>query len=143
MQLNSNLTLVLDYFWLSIQYTSCLSWYSHAGNTRVFFNFHHDSSQNTRVTQNGLHASQISCTERKLFSMCCMWVIIRMLHDGKKHASNASCAACESVFLCAGCKLIAIVCQHRHLTCLVAQYARVLYHIAQLRDLNWGASASF
>ena len=29
------------------------------------------------------------------------------------------------------------------LTCLVAQCAHVLYHKAQLRDLNWGTSASF
>ena len=32
-----------------------------------------------------------------------------MLHDSKKHASKASCAARESVFLCAACKLTAIL----------------------------------
>ena len=53
-----------------------------------------------RVTQNGLHASQLLCTAHKLFFVCCMRVIIRVLHNSKKHMSNASCTARESVFLC-------------------------------------------
>ena len=71
------------------------------------------SSQNTRVTRNGLHASQFLCTACKLFFVCCTQIIIRVMHDSKKHVSNASCAACESVFLCAACKLIAVFCQRR------------------------------
>ena len=35
------------------------------------------------------------------------------MHDSKKHVSNALCAACESVFLCAACKLTAVFCQRR------------------------------
>ena len=36
---------------------------------------------------------------------------LHVLHDCKKHASNTSCAACESVFLCVAHKLTAIVYQ--------------------------------
>ena len=43
--------------------------------------------------------------------VCCTWVIICVLHDSKKHASNASCAAHDLVFLCAAYKLTAIFCQ--------------------------------
>ena len=68
-------------------------------NTLVFFNFCCDSSQNTSVTRNGLHASQLSCTTHELFSVHCMRVIIRVMHNIKKHASNASCAARESCVL--------------------------------------------
>ena len=70
--------------------------------------------------------------------MRCTRVIICVLHDGKKHASNALCAARESVFLCAGCKLTANFASTgtNNLTRLVAQCARVLYHKAQLWDLN-------
>ena len=96
-----------------LQYSSHQSWYSLAVNTRVFFNFCRDLSQNMIVTRNGLHASQLSCTVRKLFFMHYMWVIIRVLHDSKKYASNASCAAQESVFLCTACKLIALFCQRK------------------------------
>ena len=67
----------------------------------------------THVTQNRLHASQLLCTVHELFFMHCMWVIIPVMHDSKKHASNASCAAHESVFLCATCKLTAVFCQRR------------------------------
>ena len=65
------------------------------------------------VTQNGLHASQLSCTACELFFVQCTCVIIRVLHDSKKHVSNALCAAHDSVFLCDACKLIAIFCQRR------------------------------
>ena len=80
---------------------------------RAFFNFCHDSSQNTRMTWNGLHASQLSCTTHKLFSVRCTRLIIHVMHDSKKHASNALCAARKSVFLCAACKLTAVFCQRR------------------------------
>ena len=43
----------------------------------------------------------------------CMRVIICVMHDSKKHASNASCAARKSVFLCAACKLTAVFCQRK------------------------------
>ena len=78
---------------------------------RVFFNFCHDSNQNLHVTRNGLHASKLSCTACELYFVHCTWVILHVLHNSKKHASNASCAAHESVFLCAACKLTAIFCQ--------------------------------
>ena len=82
------------------------------------FYFCRVSSQNTCVTQNGLHASQISCTACELFFMRCTQVIIHVMHDSKKHMSNASCAACESVFLCAACKLSAVFAREgsRHTT---------------------------
>ena len=70
------------------------------------------SNQNTHVTQNGLHASQLSCA-CELFFVCCTRVIICVLHDSKKHASNALCAACELVSLHAARKLIAIFSQRR------------------------------
>ena len=56
---------------------------------------------------------QLSRTALKLFFVCCTWVIIRVMHDSKKHASNALCAARESVFLCAACKLTAVFYQKR------------------------------
>ena len=96
-----------------IWYSSCLSWDSCVMNTCVLFNFYRDSSQNTRVTWDGLYASQLSCTACEILFVCCMRVTIRVLHDSKKHASNASCATCESVFLCVACKLTAIFCQRR------------------------------
>ena len=49
------------------------------------------------VTQNGLHGSQPLCSY-------CTQAIIDALHT-----SNASYAACESDFLCAACKLTAIL----------------------------------
>ena len=80
---------------------------------RVFFNFCHISSQNMRLIQNGLQASQLLCTACELFFMRCMRVIIHVMHNSKKHTSNALCAAHESVFLCAACKLIAMFCPRR------------------------------
>ena len=94
-----------------LHYSLRLSWHLHAVNTRVFFNFCRDSSQNTCVTQNGLHVSQLSCIARELFFVQCTRVIIYVPHDSKKHTSNASCAARESVFLCAACRLTGIFCQ--------------------------------
>ena len=38
---------------------------------------------------------------------------LRVLHNYKKHASNTSCAAHESVFLCVAHKLTAILYQRR------------------------------
>ena len=96
-----------------LQYRSCLSWHLHAVNTRVFFNFCCVSSQNTRVTRNGLHVSQLLCTACELLFVHCTRVTIRVMHDIKKHSSIALCAARESVFLCAACKLTAIFCQRR------------------------------
>ena len=43
----------------------------------------------------------------------CTRVIIRVMHDSKKHTSNASYTAHESVFLCVACKLTAIFYQRR------------------------------
>ena len=190
--------MVTVYFY--IQYSSHPSWHLNAVNTHVFFNFCHDLSQNTRVTQNGLHKSQLSCTVSEL--VCCTRVIICVLHDSMKSVSNASCAARKLVFLCTKCKLTAIFCHRRikankkkyptqhnvikhvdmkkigiylpvfqstprwhfhwtnwmpstimaqgldstgtnDLTRLVAQCACVLYHKAQFRNLNWGASTTF
>ena len=82
-------------------------------NTHVFFNFCHVSSQNTCVTRNGLHASQLLCTARELFFMPCMRLIICVMLNSKKHTSNAWCTARKSVFLCAACKLTAVFCQRR------------------------------
>ena len=48
-----------------------------------------------------------------VFFVHCTWVIIFMMHDSKKHMSNALCATCDSVFLYAACKLIAVFCQRR------------------------------
>ena len=73
-------------------------------NTCVFFNFCHDSSQNTRVTQNGLHTSQLSCTASELFLVCCMIarstrVMLHVLHTNQipcvLHASEQSSFAWE------------------------------------------------
>ena len=87
----------------------------------MFFNFCHVSSQNTHVTQNGLHASQLSCTACKqqlgYFFVCCIRVTICVMHDSKKHASNASCDTHESVFLYAACKLTVVFCQRRIKAC--------------------------
>ena len=105
--------LQLQWFIWDIQYSSHLSWHSRAVNTRVFFNFCRVLNQNTRVTWNGLHVSQLLCTACELVFMCCMRVIIRVMHNSMKHASNASCAACKSVFLCAACKLTVVFCQRR------------------------------
>ena len=60
-----------------------------------------------------LHVSQLLCAAHELFFVHCVQVIIPVLHNNKRHASNASCAACNSVFLCAACKLTAIFCQRR------------------------------
>ena len=49
--------------------------------------------------------SQLLCTLHELFFVRCIQVIICVLHDSKKHASNALCALRESVFLCTACKL--------------------------------------
>ena len=152
------------------------------------------------VTWNGLHMSQLLCTAHELFFVRCTRVIICVMHDSKKHASNVLCAAHKAVFLCAACKLKPsfaregsrhtkkkhpakcdkmceheemIFCQaftypyyrwhfHRtnwmpntimahgldstgtnNLTRLVAQCTHVLFHKAQLRDLNWSAGAPF
>ena len=97
--------------YVTIQYSSRLSWHSLAVNMYVFLNFCCDLSQNTRVTWNRLHVSQLLCTAHELFFVRCMRVIIRVLHISKKHASNALCPARESVFLCAACKLTVIFCQ--------------------------------
>ena len=59
----------------------------------------------TWVNFHVLHASYFLCA--------CTWVIIRVMHNSNKHVSNASCAACESVLLCAACKSTAIFCQRR------------------------------
>ena len=97
-----------------LQYSLRLSWHSCAVNTCVFFNFYRVSSQNMRVTQNGLHTSQLSCTVCELFFMLCTRVIIHVMHDSKKHVSKyALCAACESVFLGAACKLTSVFYQRR------------------------------
>ena len=69
--------------------------------------------QNTRVTWNGLHANQLLCTAHELFFMLCMRMIICVMHDSKKHTSNASCVPRGSVSLRAACKLTAIFWQRR------------------------------
>ena len=81
-----------------IQYSSHQSWHLCAVNTCVFFNFCCDSSQNMPMTRNGLHVSQLFCNAHKPFFVCCMPVVICVLHDSKKHVSNALCDTCESVF---------------------------------------------
>ena len=48
-----------------------------------------------RVTQNGCTRVKFCVLHLSYFSCACTRVIIRVLHDGKKHESNASCAACE------------------------------------------------
>ena len=47
------------------------------------------------------------------FTCACTRIIIHVMHDSNKHASNASCAARESFFLCDACKLTAVFCQRR------------------------------
>ena len=44
----------------------------------------------------------------KAIFVCCTLVVIRVLHNSKKHVSNALCVAWESVFLCTVYKLTAI-----------------------------------
>ena len=53
----------------------------------------------------------VYCTQ--LFFMRCTRVIICVMHNSKKHTSNTSCAARESVSLCVACKLTAVFCQKR------------------------------
>ena len=65
----------------------------------------HSPHHNSHVISNGLHKSHLPCTAWELHFVCCTWSILRVLHDSKKHAWNTLCAACESVFLCAACKL--------------------------------------
>ena len=92
-----------------IQYSSGLSWHSCVVNTHVFFNFCWVTQSNSYVKRNGLHinnlrvlhATYILCTAHDPCILC-------VLHNSKKQTSNTSCAACESVFLCAACKLTAI-----------------------------------
>ena len=58
------------------------------------------------------HESTFVNCMRAIFIRC-MQVIICVLHNSKKHASNALCATHESVFLCVARKLIDIFCQRR------------------------------
>ena len=61
------------------------------------------------------HACDMKWAVHESTFVYCMWAIFCVLHDSKKHMSNALCAARESVFLCpaAACKLTAIFCQRR------------------------------
>ena len=77
-------------------------------DTHVLFYF-------CRVTQ-----SELTCDARVDFPVehasyiCAVHEIhLRVLHNCKKHASNTSCAARETVFLCAAHKLTAIVYQRK------------------------------
>ena len=91
-----------------IRYCSCLSWHSHAA-TRV--------CSCIFVEWPGLK----SCVTRELTFMqstralfCALHEIhLRVLHNCKKPASNTSCVARQSVFLCAAHKLTAIAFQRR------------------------------
>ena len=143
-------------------------------------------SKHTCDTKWAAHESTfVYCTRAILCALHA--VIICVIHNSKKHASNASCAARKSVFLCATCKLTAVFCHRRIKACtqqnmikrldtkkiilcqvftcpysrwhfhwtnwmpnmimaqtrLVAQRACVLYHKAQLRDLNKSTGAPF
>ena len=62
-----------------------------------------------------MHVCDTKWAAHELFFVRCMQVIICVMHDSKKHVSNALCAAHEPVFLCAACKLttLAIFCQTR------------------------------
>ena len=78
------------------------------GNTQVFFYF-------CQTTQ-----SELTCDTRVNFCVeqqavfCALYKIhLHVLHDCKKNASNISCTAHESVFLCAAHKLTAIIYQRR------------------------------
>ena len=59
------------------------------------------------------HACDTKWAARELFFVYCTRVIIRVMHNSKKHASNALCAARELVFLCVACKLTAVFSQRR------------------------------
>ena len=93
-QLMSKLTLMCGEHLCVLQFLSCLE-SKHAYDTKWA------TSESTFVYY------------AKLFFMHCTRVIICVMHDSKKHASNASCAAHESVFLRAVCKLKTVFCQRR------------------------------
>ena len=73
-------------------------------NMHVFFYFcqvtQSELACDTRVNLHVDNASSVSCAA---------WDHLHVLHDCKKHASNTSCAARKSVFLCAAHKLTAIL----------------------------------
>ena len=104
-------------FWcriVNIRYSSRQSWHSCVVNTCVYFNF-------CRVTQSE-HACDTKWAAHESTFVYCMSAIFRACMrvtntsytiDSKKHASNALCAACKSVFLCAVYKLAYIFCQRR------------------------------
>ena len=46
-----------------------------------------------------------------VYFTCCMLAILHMLHNSKKHVSQTSCSAHESVFLCAAHEIAALLCQ--------------------------------
>ena len=48
---------------------------------------------------------------RMLHATGCTQVNFCVLHNSKKHVNDTLCAACNSIFLYASCKLTAILCQ--------------------------------
>ena len=75
--------------------------YTTTHNTRTHNNTHKHAST---------HTNTHTCVLYYAFSMRS---ILYLLHDSKMHASNTLCTARESVFLCAACKLTAILCERR------------------------------
>ena len=69
-------------------------------NAHLFFNF-----LMWLKSKHAFYTKWTACESAFVYCMqaifvCYMLVIIGMLHDSKKHVSNASCAVCESVFCC-------------------------------------------
>ena len=93
-QLTSKLTLACDENVCVFQFLSC-----------------HKSKHTCNMKWAACKSTFVHCT-RAIFVRC-MQVIIRVMHNSKKHPSNASFVVRESVFLCAACKLTAVFCQRR------------------------------
>ena len=88
--------------------------YSH---THMHIRTHTHARAHTQHTHTTIHtnmqAHKQTRTHVYFITPLCMRSILCLLHDSKMHASNTLCTARESVFLCAACKLTAILCERR------------------------------